>query len=46
MPPLARDVWRMEMMSPRRRADAPFFLGGETIQVSYPTDGMADDRTS
>lgn len=40
LPPLAHEVWRMEMMSPERQRVAPFFLGGETIQISYPTDEM------
>ncbi|MEP6689744.1 MAG: DUF885 family protein [Gemmatimonadaceae bacterium] len=43
VPPLAREVWRMEMMSPERQKVAPFFLGGEVILVSYPTDGMSED---
>ncbi|HEX7051787.1 MAG TPA: DUF885 family protein [Longimicrobiales bacterium] len=41
VPPLARDVWRMEMMSPERQLVNPFFLGGEVIRVSYPTNTMA-----
>jgi len=40
IPPLARDIWRMEMMSPERQKESPFFLGGEVILVSYPTDTM------
>jgi uncharacterized protein (DUF885 family) len=40
VPPLARDLWRIEMMSPERQKVNPFFLGGEVIQVSYPTDTM------
>lgn len=40
IPPLAAEVWRMEMMSPERQKVAPFFLGGEVILVSYPTAGM------
>ncbi|HSL22051.1 MAG TPA: DUF885 family protein [Vicinamibacterales bacterium] len=40
VPPLAKDLWRMEMMAPERQKVNPFFLGGETIQVSYPTDTM------
>jgi uncharacterized protein (DUF885 family) len=44
VPPLARDVWRMEMMSPERQKVSPFFLGGEVILVSYPTDGMTEDE--
>ncbi|QDV32588.1 DUF885 family protein [Tautonia plasticadhaerens] len=43
IPPLARDSWRMEMMSPERQLVNPFFLGGEAIIVSYPTDSMAHD---
>jgi hypothetical protein len=41
IPPLAREIWRMEMMSPQRQLVNPFFTGGEVISVSYPTDGMA-----
>lgn len=40
IPELAHEVWRMEMMSPERQRIAPFFLGGEVIQISYPTDEM------
>jgi uncharacterized protein (DUF885 family) len=43
IPPLCRDSWRMEMMSPERQLVNPFFLGGETILVSYPTDTMAHE---
>jgi hypothetical protein len=43
VPPLARDIWRMQMMSPERQKVSPFFLGGEVIQVSYPTDTMEHD---
>jgi uncharacterized protein (DUF885 family) len=44
IPPVARESWRMEMMSPARQLVAPFFLGGETILVSYPTDGMTHEQ--
>jgi len=43
VPPLARDIWRMEMLSPERQKESPFFLGGEVIQVSFPTDTMAHE---
>lgn len=43
VPLLCEEMWRMEMMSPERQKIAPFFLGGETIQVSFPTDGMEHD---
>lgn len=44
VPPLAKDIWRIEMMSPERQRVSPFFLGGEVIQVSYPTDGMTHEE--
>lgn len=43
VPPLAQDIWRIEMLSPERQKTSPFFLGGEILQVAYPTDSMADD---
>jgi hypothetical protein len=42
--PLAKETWRMEMMSPDRQLVNPFFLGGDTIIVSYPTDTMTYDQ--
>jgi hypothetical protein len=45
IPPLAEEVWRLEMMSPEAQKVSPFFLGGEVIRVAFPTDAMAyDDR--
>ncbi|HWO88249.1 MAG TPA: DUF885 family protein, partial [Gemmatimonadales bacterium] len=44
VPPLAREIWRMEMMTPEQQRVAPFFLGGEIIRVSYPTDGMSHEE--
>lgn len=44
VPQLARDTWRMEMMTPERQLVSPFFLGGETIQVSYPTNTMTHEQ--
>ena len=40
IPSLAKEVWRMRMMSPARQLMSPYFLGGENIIVSYPTDAM------
>ena len=40
VPDLAVETYRMSMMSPERQLINPFFLGGEEIQVSYPTDTM------
>jgi hypothetical protein len=44
IPQLARDTWRMEMMSPERQLINPFFTGGETITVSYPTNTMSHEQ--
>lgn len=44
VPPLARETWRMEMMSPERQLVNPFFTGGDTISVSYPTDTMTYEQ--
>lgn len=44
VPPLAKESWRMEMMSPERQLVNPFFLGGEVIQVSYPTNTMMHEQ--
>ncbi len=44
IPPLAKDSWRMEMMSPERQLVNPFFTGGEVISVSYPTSGMTHEQ--
>jgi uncharacterized protein (DUF885 family) len=44
VPQLARDTWKMEMMTPERQLVSPFFLGGETILVSYPTNTMTHEQ--
>jgi hypothetical protein len=44
LPPMASEVWRMTMMSPERQRVSPFFLGGETIWISYPTNEMTHDE--
>jgi hypothetical protein len=43
IPPLAREIWRMGMLSPERQLTSPFFLGGEQILISYPTDEMSHE---
>ncbi|WP_290798992.1 DUF885 family protein [Flavihumibacter sp. UBA7668] len=42
IPPIAEESWRMNMMSPERQLVNPFFLGGESIIISYPTNTMAE----
>ncbi|HEX3253955.1 MAG TPA: DUF885 family protein [Pyrinomonadaceae bacterium] len=44
VPELAKETWRMEMMTPERQLVSPFFLGGETILVSFPTNSMAHEQ--
>lgn len=44
VPELAKETWRMTMMSPERQKVNPFFLGGESIIVSFPTDSMDHDQ--
>jgi uncharacterized protein (DUF885 family) len=43
VPPLARDDWRLIMLTPEEQKVNPFFLGGDNIYVAFPTDAMADD---
>lgn len=43
VPPLCKEVWRMEMMSVERQKVNPYFTGGEVISVSYPTDTMSHE---
>ncbi len=40
VPPLAKEVWRMSMLTEAQQRLAPFFLGGESILIGYPTDKM------
>ncbi len=44
IPPLAKEIWRLEMMSPEAQKVSPFFLGGEVIRVSFPTHTMSHDE--
>ena len=43
IPPIAEETWRMSMMSAERQKLSPFFLGGETMIISYPTSAMSHD---
>lgn len=43
IPDLAQETWRMGMMSPQRQLTSPFFLGGEQILISYPTQTMTQE---
>jgi uncharacterized protein (DUF885 family) len=41
---LARETWRMDMMTPERQLINPFFTGGDTLTVSYPTNTMTYEQ--
>ena len=43
IPDLAKETWRMRMLSPEMQRIAPFFLGGEQVQVAFPTSTMEHD---
>lgn len=40
IPPIAEETWRMRMIPPKQQLISPFFLGGEVLQISYPTHEM------
>lgn len=41
VPDLSEESWRMMMMSPEWQLVNPFFLGGEELIISYPTNTMS-----
>jgi hypothetical protein len=43
IPPVAEETWRMKMMTPERQLVNPFFTGGETFSISYPTLDMSHE---
>lgn len=43
IPELAKEIWRMEMMTPELQKVNPYFTGGEVISVSYPTATMSTE---
>jgi uncharacterized protein (DUF885 family) len=44
IPELARETWRMDMMTPEHQLINPFFTGGDTLTVSYPTSTMTYEQ--
>ncbi|MEQ1824416.1 MAG: DUF885 family protein [Pirellula sp.] len=40
IPEMAKQGWRVEMMSPEAQRVNPYFLGGDNIIVSFPTNTM------
>lgn len=43
IPDLAKETWRMVMLSPEWQKIAPFFLGGEVVRIAYPTNTMSHE---
>lgn len=44
IPPMVKDLIRMEMMPLVRQQTTPFFTGGEVISVAYPADSVPYER--
>jgi hypothetical protein len=40
LPPLSEEDWGMYMMAAERQRISPFFLGGQSLIISYPTNTM------
>lgn len=43
VPAIAKETWRMTMLTPEQQRVSPFFLGGEVIQIAFPTADMQHD---
>ncbi|MDZ4773292.1 MAG: DUF885 family protein [Planctomycetota bacterium] len=44
VPSIVENGWRMSMLSADEQRVSPFFLGGEEVQVAFPTDSMSYDE--
>jgi uncharacterized protein (DUF885 family) len=44
IPEMAKETWRTTMMSAEMQRVNPFFLGGESIIISYPTSTMTQEE--
>ncbi|MDQ8003628.1 MAG: DUF885 family protein [Pedobacter sp.] len=43
VPILAKEGWRMRMLTPKEQLFAPFFLGGESVLIAYPHEDMSEE---
>lgn len=43
IPSLAKEGWQMRMLTPKEQLFAPFFLGGESVLIAYPTEDMSEE---
>jgi len=44
VPPMAEEMWRMQMLSPEWQRVAPYFLGGEVVRVAFPKREMSHEN--
>lgn len=44
IPDLAKETWRTNMLSAEAQKFSPFFLGGESILIAYPTSTMTHEE--
>ncbi|MDW7759974.1 MAG: DUF885 family protein [Acidobacteriota bacterium] len=44
IPPMVKELIRMDMMPLERQQTTPFFTGGEVISVAYPADAVPFER--
>ena len=43
VPEMAKEGWRMRMLTPKEQLFAPFFLGGESVLIAYPHEEMSEE---
>ncbi len=44
VPDAALRLWRIQMLTPEQQRINPFFTGGDTLSVSYPTEDMTEEE--
>jgi uncharacterized protein (DUF885 family) len=44
IPAMAKETWRTQMLSAEAQKMSPFFLGGESILIAYPTQSMSHEQ--
>ena len=43
VPEMAKEGWRVRMLTPKEQLFAPFFLGGESVLIAYPHEEMSEE---
>ena len=44
VPALAREDWWEEMLTPEQQRSAPFFLGGDVVELAFPSNTMTQEQ--